>query len=42
MRLREGDWNVDEVLHVDQETGEMILTGTGREPSEDPYYRRDL
>ena len=20
----------------------MILTGTGREPSEDPYYRRDL
>src|SRR6202453_1870016 len=38
--VTEGDWNVDEVLHVDQETGEMILTGTGREPSEDPYYRR--
>jgi dipeptidyl-peptidase 4 len=38
--VTEGDWNVDEVLHLDQETGEMILTGTGREPSEDPYYRR--
>jgi dipeptidyl-peptidase-4 len=39
--VTQGDWNVDEVLHVDQETGEMILTGTGREPSsEDPYYRR--
>ena len=38
--VTQGDWNVDEVLHVDQETGEMILTGMGREPSEDPYYRR--
>jgi dipeptidyl-peptidase 4 len=38
--VTEGAWNVDEVLHVDQDTGEMILTGTGRESSEDPYYRR--
>jgi dipeptidyl aminopeptidase/acylaminoacyl peptidase len=38
--VTEGAWNVDEVLRVDQDTGEMILTGTGREPSEDPYYRR--
>jgi dipeptidyl-peptidase 4 len=38
--VTQGDWNVDEVLHVDQETGEIILTGTGREPSQDPYYRR--
>jgi dipeptidyl-peptidase-4 len=38
--VTEGAWNVDEVLHVDQDTGDMILTGTGREPSEDPYYRR--
>jgi dipeptidyl-peptidase 4 len=38
--VTEGAWNVDEVLHVDQTTGDMILTGTGREPSEDPYYRR--
>jgi dipeptidyl-peptidase-4 len=38
--VTQGDWNVDEILHVDQETGEMILTGTGREKSEDPYYRR--
>jgi dipeptidyl-peptidase-4 len=38
--VTEGAWNVDEVLRVDQNTGEMILTGTGREPSQDPYYRR--
>ena len=38
--VTQGDWNVDEILHLDQETGEMILTGTGREPTEDPYYRR--
>ena len=38
--VTEGAWNVDEVLHLNQETGDMILTGTGREPSEDPYYRR--
>jgi dipeptidyl-peptidase 4 len=38
--VTQGNWNVDEVLHVNQETGDMILTGTGREPSEDPYYRR--
>jgi dipeptidyl-peptidase 4 len=38
--VTEGDWNVDEVLHIDQQTGDMILSGTGRETSEDPYYRR--
>jgi dipeptidyl-peptidase 4 len=38
--VTEGDWNVDEVLHVDQKTGDIILAGTGREPTEDPYYRR--
>jgi dipeptidyl-peptidase-4 len=38
--VTQGDWNVDEVLYVNQQTGEMILTGTGREPSADPYYRR--
>ena len=38
--VTEGAWNVDEVLHVNQQSGDMILAGTGREPSEDPYYRR--
>jgi dipeptidyl-peptidase 4 len=38
--VTEGAWNVDEVLHVNQESGDMILAGTGRETSEDPYYRR--
>jgi dipeptidyl-peptidase 4 len=38
--VTQGDWNVDEILHLNQETGEIILTGMGREPTEDPYYRR--
>lgn len=38
--VTQGDWNVDELLHIDEGTGEMILTGTGREAGEDPYYRR--
>ncbi len=38
--VTQGDWNVDQVLHIDQKTGDMIVSGTGREPSEDPYYRR--
>jgi dipeptidyl-peptidase 4 len=38
--VTQGDWNVDEVLHIDPGTGDMIVSGTGREPSEDPYYRR--
>jgi dipeptidyl-peptidase 4 len=38
--VTQGDWNVDEVLHIDPGTGDMIVSGTGREPSEGPYYRR--
>jgi dipeptidyl-peptidase 4 len=38
--VTQGDWNVDEILHIDGQTGDMILTGTGREAGEDPYYRR--
>jgi dienelactone hydrolase len=38
--VTQGDWNVDEIFYLDEETGRMILSGTGREPGEDPYYRR--
>lgn len=38
--VTQGDWNVGEILHIDQATGDMLLTGMGRDPGEDPYYRR--
>lgn len=38
--VTEGSWNVDDILFIDEQTGRMLLTGTGREPGEDPYYRR--
>ena len=38
--VTQGDWNVGEILHIDQATGAMLLTGMGREPGEDPYYRK--
>ena len=39
-RVTHGDWNVGEVLDVNQKTGDMLLLGMGREPGEDPYYRK--
>ena len=38
--VTQGEWNVGQVLHVDQASGDVLLTGMGREPGEDPYYRR--
>ena len=38
--VTQGDWNVNEILHVDEATGALLLAGVGREPGEDPYYRR--
>ena len=38
--VTQGDWNVDDVLYLDEQSGRMLLTGTGREAGEDPYYRR--
>ncbi len=38
--VTQGDWNVGEILHIDQATGDMLLTGMGRERGEDPYYRK--
>jgi dienelactone hydrolase len=33
-----GDWNVTQVLHVDQSTGDIVLQGLGHEKGWDPYY----
>ena len=35
-----GDWNVADILYLDQNNGDMLITGMGREPGEDPYYRK--
>ncbi len=35
-----GDWNVDEILYIDEKSGGMVLTGMGREVGVNPYYRR--
>ncbi len=39
-RVTHGEWNVNDVLYLDQKTGDMLLVGMGREAGEDPYYRR--
>ncbi|GAA3754338.1 S9 family peptidase [Terriglobus aquaticus] len=39
-RVTHGDWNVYDILQLDQKTGDMLLLGLGREPGEDPYYRK--
>ncbi len=43
-----GNWNVEQIYYIDQQTGDMLLTGSGREhgahpdiqPDTDPYFRR--
>ena len=35
--ITEGDWTVLKLLHVDQEKGQLLFTGAGREGA-DPYY----
>lgn len=35
-----GTWNVAQILLVDEKTGELLLTGMGREPGVDPYFRK--
>jgi dipeptidyl aminopeptidase/acylaminoacyl peptidase len=34
-----GDWNVTEVLRVDQEARQIYFIGVGREKGRDPYFR---
>ena len=37
-RITEGDWNVRQLLRVDEDARTLYLTGTGREPG-DPYFQ---
>ena len=37
-RITTGDWNVQQLLRVDQESRTLYFTGTGREPG-DPYFQ---
>jgi dipeptidyl aminopeptidase/acylaminoacyl peptidase len=34
-----GDWNVTELLHVDEQNRLLYFTGVGREKGRDPYFR---
>ncbi len=36
--VTEGDWNVTQVLRVDEKTGDIFFEGVGREKGWDPYY----
>jgi dipeptidyl-peptidase-4 len=37
--ITRGDWNVAEVLRVDETTGTIWFVGTGREAGRDPYFK---
>jgi len=38
-QLTSGDWNVAELLHVDEKTRTLYFTGVGRERGRDPYFQ---
>jgi dipeptidyl-peptidase 4 len=38
-RLTSGEWNVVDVMHVDEAGGWVYFTAAGREAGRDPYYR---
>lgn len=38
-RLTAGDWNVVDVMHVDEPGGLVYFTAAGLEPARDPYFR---
>lgn len=37
--ITKGDWNVAEVLRVDEKAGTIWFVGTGREAGRDPYFK---
>lgn len=37
-RITEGDWNVIDILHLDEESRTIIFTAVGREDGRDPYF----
>jgi len=38
-QVTRGDWNVAELLRLDEKTRTIWFTGVGREPGRDPYYQ---
>lgn len=36
--ITSGDWNVIDILHLDEEKREIFFTGMGREEGRDPYF----
>lgn len=38
-RITSGDWNVLDLLHVDEEQRSILFTAVGREAERDPYFR---
>ncbi len=38
-RITEGEWNVVDILHIDEEAREIIFTGAGKNPEHDPYHQ---
>ncbi len=36
--ITQGDWDVVEILRVDEAAGAVYFTAVGREPGQDPYY----
>ena len=37
-RITEGDWNVIDILHLDEDSRTIIFTAVGREDGRDPYF----
>ena len=37
-RITEGDWNVIDIVHIDEETRTLWFTAVGREEGVDPYF----
>lgn len=38
-RITSGDWNVAQLLRVDEKTRTLYFTGVGREPGRNPYFK---
>jgi dipeptidyl aminopeptidase/acylaminoacyl peptidase len=38
-QITRGEWNVAELLHVDEQARTLYFTGVGREPGRDPYFQ---
>ncbi len=37
-QITDGDWNVVDILHIDQDSREIFFTGVAREEGRDPYF----